>query len=457
MSNNEFKINLPQQAIDHYNQKADELLLKLEPLKKVSTLANSHFTKSHLYSQTLYANDVKDLSMSSVDQIGNIRSKYFHTSSGQVGLSEIYYENCRILVEELSKKKGIKEKVNYDFIHDTIFNWFEENYNGRVEQDQKFLTYLSTNINDVIEDFKIAMPIPLLLIEKPFKIGNIEFGYLREKLFDEIEKNITKSTKSEDEMDSIKRWMIKIRKNYQSKGCAFFMIRAEKNKAIEIAVLECEKSLAILNFFSKAAFFPKFINYVGRMGQIVIPESHIFVFRENLPEIKTGFDELRSHYWHIDKQELNRLRNHGIEFFSNMLANEEKTELEELCFTCITHYSKAISYANYYDRLVQLITSLEILLLKDRTERIQENVGRRLTLLSVSSTESPVEIISLLDKAYERRASYIHHGGKSSVIEILAALQLKIWVAIEKAMRMTSKFKTKNEFIEYIDRKNPPK
>lgn len=191
------------------------------------------------------------------------------------------------------------------------------------------------------------------------------------------------------------------------------------------------------------------------MGQIMMPESHIFIFEDILPEIRSSFDIKHSPNWHITNQEIARLRSHGIENFGKLIPNEENTELEYVIFRSIYYFSKAISCTDYYDRLVHLITSIELLLLKDRSEKIGDNIERRLAILSGESVESRSDVAKLLSKAYDRRAFYLHHGGKRSVLDILKKLQLIIWSGIYKAVIKTSDYKTKLELINFLDMKIP--
>ena len=447
----ELKIDLLQPAIDHYNQKADELLLKLEPFKPAPPRDNTSSSNSHLYTHTFETKDTLSISISTVDGFGTMHSNYFETSDGQMGLSGDSYAECKKIVEDLSKRKELNNIVSYEFIHDSLFDWFRDKYKGQIDQDISFLTNLFNELNKIIQEYKIAIPISSLSIEKPFKIGNIEFDFLREDIFDEYEERALESVKDKKDVNKIKQGIINIRRNYQGKVCAYSTLTAEKNKAIEIAKVATENSLTILNFFSPPAFIPEFSNYIGRMGQIMIPESHIFIFEGVLPEIRTSFDEQKSQNWHITEQYLARLHEQNFDDFINMISNDNKTELEILCFRSIKYFTKAISSTDYHDRLVQLITSIELLLLKDGNEAIGDNVGRRLAFLNETSVESKLSTIKILKTAYKLRGTYLHHGKKTSVLDTLRELQLIIWSAIHNTVMSTSKFKTKSEFIRYLE------
>lgn len=451
MTNNDYQINLPQQAIDHYNQKANEILLKLEPFKEVSSPDNTPSSKSHYYSQTIDFRDITNLNISTVNGFWNKKSQYFETPKGQVGLCDKNYEDLETIVEELSRKKELRNIISYEFIHDTFFAWCSEKYLGVLSADIQFFDYLSEKMFDAINEYKISIPISYLTIEKSFKIGNIVFDFLRTDLFDKYEKKSLESAKDENEITSIKQGIIKIRKKYQGKVCATITLKAEKNKAIEIAKIKTDNSLSVLQFFSPSALIPEIPNYIARMGQIYIPESHIFIFEEKLPMIKTGIDDGKNPFWHVGKKELSMLNKCGIKSFSDLIIKEELTQLEETCLTSIKYYTKAISSREYHDRLVFILVSIETLLLKDRIESIQKNVERRLAALTGSNNNSHLDVISLLDKAYHHRSSYLHHGETISDMNTLRALQLIIWTAIERTVHLTTKFNTKDDLIKYLD------
>lgn len=255
MKNNGFKIDLPQQAIDHYNHKADELLFQLEILKPASSPDTISSSNSHLYTQTVEAKDIANLSISSIDGFGDMKSKYFHTAKGQVGLDGNNYEECRKIIEELSWKNGIKEIVSYDYIHACIFEWFSKKYTGEIKQSTQFLSYLATSLDEVIKEYKIAIPISFLSIEKGFNIGKIEFDFFKENLFDEYEENFINNATNENEIKMMKQAIINLRKKYQGKVSANITLIAEQNKAIEIAKEETENSLTILKIFLHLHFY----------------------------------------------------------------------------------------------------------------------------------------------------------------------------------------------------------
>jgi hypothetical protein len=443
-------INIPQQAIDYYNQKTDELLLKLEPFKISPARVNPQSSLSNKYSESIDAKDIESLSMSTMDGYGDRKSMYFEATIGQVGLCGSNYEKCRIIVNELSRKKGFREIISYDFIHDNIFRWFSMKYNGKILNEVNFIQFLTDEASKVIREYSIAIPISNLIIEKPFTVGNITFGYFKKDLFDKIEKKEVEKLKNIDDNKSFDQGMTNLRKKYQGRVTANISLKAEKNRAIEIAKKETDNALVILQLFSPAAFLPKIQNYIGRLGQTLVPESHIFIFNNELPEINQGVENRKSNLWRIDEEVLSMMDESGLEVFNDLIIKTEPSPFEVTCFTAIKYFTKAISSKENHDKLVYAIVSIETLLLRDKIERLQENTIPRLIVLNGGKNYQK-EITSLMTKAYHYRSSYLHHGEKGPILDILKNLQSKIWTSIKKAVKLVSKFENSLEFIDYLE------
>ncbi len=375
-------IDIPDQAINYYNQEVDDLLLELTPPKKSTSTESKISSKSHLYSKTISAKEIEDLTISSIDSFGNLKSKYFSTSKGQIGLDGDAFKKCYKIVRELSCKKGLRELVGHEFILECIIKWFSLQYTGKIKRDVNFLQFLSEKIPKVVKEYTIAIPVTHLFIEDSFTVGNITFDVYKEDLFDRIENYDLENMDDLKNKESFIQGMTIIRKKYQGKVFATIKLKAEKNRAIEIAKNEARNALAILNLFSPAAFFPEIPNYIGLMGQSSVPESHVFLFENELPEIISSIEEYPAITWTIDEKFMSMMQRSGIKMFSDLCANNDQTPFEELCFTCIKYYTKAISAREVHDRLVFALVSIETLLLKDRNEKWTPETGQ---LLSVNS------------------------------------------------------------------------
>ena len=442
------KVKLPQYAIKHYNSVFNELLLELKPVEISSPPIQS---PTPHYVQTISANDVIDIKISTVDGFGNLTGKYFVSNGKQIGLSDDSCKRCNKTALVLSLRKEICNLVSEQYIIDTIYTWFEQKYNGELENDFEFVDYILNQIQTEVKPYTISIPISHFTIENEFEIGKVKYHYYGKKLFDDIEIEYLKNVKSEEDIKGVKHSIISERKKYQGLVFGTIKVTAERNKAVELARKSIDKSLIVIKFFAPTVFIPEEPLYIGRFGITRIIENHEFVFDKKLPVIQTKIDEKKQIYLHIGKKELHLFEQNGFNTLSQLIFQNDYYVFEEMCISCIKYFTEALSIIDFNDRLVYLLISIESLLSKDENESIQDNVSRRLAFLTDKELEKRKLTIKNFKKAYGFRSKLLHHGKKQSEIKIIDFLQIKIWLALRKALSITNKIKTKSEFIEYLE------
>lgn len=447
------EIILPQEAIDYYNEKFDTKLFSLTSPKS----NNNEKEKSsidHMHSQTIDSSDIHNLNLNETNAFGDKLSHFFTTKDNRlIGLDNAQYLETASFIKDLTKKKELRSVVSEQFIHEVAFNWFKEKYDGTISIDSKFCGYLIEKIKEEIKEYVIRCPIEFMSIEQPFNVGNVHFDFFTEKHIKDIENNSLRTKKNKTEKEAIKIYLENIRKKYQGKVYTLIRVRAEKNRAIEIAKNETEKAIMVLRFFSPSAFLSKIHQYFGRMGQVHIPSTHIFIYPGDMPIIHTGIDSNYNQLnHHIGHKELEMYDKTGIKTLSDLIKKEELNSFEESLLTSLSYFTKGISLADYGDKLIYLFTSIEMLLLKNDNEPIQDNLTRRLSFLT-DSPPTRKQTIETFKNVYKQRGKYLHHGYKKISSKELEMVQQKIWTAIRKLLLLSDKFENKKELIDDLEKR----
>lgn len=272
-------ITLDPKAVDYFNNKADEFLHQLKPAREESPSPTIETSASQIFTQTITDKDIINFNtIGTIDGFGRQLSRYFTVENKSIGLREEDYPIFDTFVENLYKRREINTFLSKEFLIDITFKWFKDRYTGIIDNSSKYVSYLLEKAENSIQEVKVSIPISFLIIEKPFKVGNVIFEYFPKKFFDEFSEKIEENAKHQKDYDEhrFKEGIIKIRKKYQ--GIVFSSITntAEKKRCLEIAIEETEKALMILRFFSPTAFIPEIPSYFGRMGQTDIPKDHDF-------------------------------------------------------------------------------------------------------------------------------------------------------------------------------------
>ncbi len=446
------KINLPENALKYFNSKSRDFLLKLEPAPIRKKREKFKSSESHIPTKTLTDKQIFEVKFAGeINRFGKEVSKYFQTDESPIGLSGDNYIEFRKLVEELSLKKQFKEILSSAFIQETFFNWFENLYKGNIDQKVEFLDYLQNKSNDAVKKIKISIPLSNISIQNPFKLGNVYFEYFSKKFFNEMLNGSLKSNPGEKEQ--IIEGFERIRKSYQGTVFSSLILNAEQDKAIDIAVNETEKMLKILRFFSPSAVLPQIPSYLGRMGHILIPNDHFFIFENTIPIIQNSITEKRERTWKIRDKDIEFFHQIGIDNAVDLITKRKRNHFEDILLNSMNLFSKAIAPIEFHEKLVFNLVSLETLLLKDTSESIQTMLGLRLSFLIETDPIKRKDIINLIKKSYILRSSYIHHGELKEDIQLLEKLQHLVWDCLRNTLINKHLFLKKEDFFNYLESK----
>ena len=443
------KIELNEKAAEYFNEKAKEFLLELKPDQTIRPkVKDTESSLSHIHTTVIDGKDILDFS--EIGYVNSITGKqaahYFLTDKGPIGLNQNIYVEFEKLLEALYEKAGINSVLSKEYLVKCIFKWFEDRYKGVVSKDKEMIQYVIENSEKDIQKYKIAFPIDFIAIEKPFKIGDVNFDYITKDFCDELLNKMKFSSDSG----------VRFRKKYQGAVLASISIESEKQKCMELAHEKVSNALTILRFFSPSALNPDVPSYFGFKGRTYLPADYYFSYKDYspIPIITEEIAEKKTSRWDVTNKLIEIFqRESGFKIATDMFFNINRTEFEELILNSIRLYERSVKAFEFQDKIVYVLVSAETLLLKNDTEPIQSNVGRKLAFLTENTAEKRKEVIKNLNEAYKCRSSYIHHGKRKDDWDILKTVQFTIWSAIINAIISSDKFKTPKDFQSFLETK----
>ena len=100
-----------------------------------------------------------------------------------------------------------------------------------------------------------------------------------------------------------------------------------------------------------------------------------------------------------------------------------------------------------------MCSALEGLLLKNASEPLQQNVAERLAFLATNTVSERIELVNDFKELYKIRSEYIHHRQTSFSSRKIDVLFYRINIALINIISSVSKFKTKEQFINDLERR----
>lgn len=331
-----------------------------------------------------------------------------------LGLNKENYEKYLKLVTDTYKEKSISNKVNKKFIEKHGIDWLFDCFKN-MRSEVSYSQFILDRILSSIKKYDFHFAIPFLDIESTFKIGNVQFLFYSEI---EIENMMNKFAEEHPEKESNPFEFLK--KN-SGEVYAMFSIEAEYDKGMEVALQECSLAVDILKICSNTVLIPELKLSFDIDSRIRFsPQSVILAF-ENSDNKKipiTSVIRTPTHHF-LGEQDLNMMNERGLQEFSRFLSisKGEHSELEKLIVNAIRRFGNALSNHDIHQRITELFTILESLLLKDKNASILDSVCTYCSKLVSGNIDDRKLVIKNLKKMYEIRSDYIHHA-KLSILKM---------------------------------------
>jgi len=367
-----------------------------------------------------------------------------------IGLNEDNYREFLKLTTTIYNDNLIKSQVSLQFIEKKSLEWFFKSCKEK-KVEVAFSTFILDAMQDSLQELKIYFHVLYLDIQKPFNVGHVKFEYFTKEYFDlkEAEK---KETDPEIEYASIKY----LRQKIQGKVLTTFIVKAEPIKAEEIAFENCALAVDVLKMCFDTADAPELkLSFdidirVKESGQSEVlsstPDAIVDLFTTHLYR-------LPSHHF-IGDNEMVRMHHRQFQVFHSFLLNlkTEKTELEQLIVNGIKRYGNAISLINLHQRIVELFTILESLLLVDENSPIIESVTKYCSKLISKKPMERKGIIDTLKIMYKVRSGFIHHAKEGRFeMQNLFRLQHIVRMLLAQLIVKSKSHATKQSLLQEIE------
>ena len=190
--------------------------------------------------------------------------------------------------------------------------------------------------------------------------------------------------------------------------------KAEKGKAIELALNDVSLAVDCLKILSPAVDYPQikiFFDIDSR--NIYQRKTDVLIQKTTQEEILNPEYIFKNVPFIIDGNVWQSMLKSKLGFFHAFLlktSNQNQSEFEHLTLNAIRNFSKAIGNNDQHARIAQIFTVLESLLLPNETANILESVCKYLPKLVATEPSMRIKISETIRRLYNVRSSMIHHA-----------------------------------------------
>jgi len=350
------------------------------------------------------------------------------------------------LLEKLFMRKEIKVHVTYEDLEDYIVEWMCDKHDKVTEDD--FIDFLDRKLEEQLKEYHFGFPINGMSVVKKVTFEQITISNLLKSEVDEMERLLSRNSKVEG---VVQRFVIDIRKRFQGKAVAKVSSYGTKRKAEEISRTKLEKILSFMSLFSKGAFLVDSPTIFNLEGMEYLQKKYYFELDEGkITKIEDGAFERNIDSFIIDDFIIQGMEQFGKRTFCSILSAADNSQFEATYVNSVLIFAHGVRQKTYQEKLLYILTSIELLLLKNSKEHIVTNVSKRFAFLAAPDKQN--EVRGLFEYCYKVRSDFIHHFIKRSDSEKVQHLLVYCHSFFSKTLLCTKYYKSKDSFIEkYIE------
>lgn len=376
---------------------------------------------------------------------------FISADNEKYGFNEENYILFKSLIENIVSTEYFQNKVSFEFIERNTFVWVIDIHKSKVARNS-VLDYLKDLHSENINEYQFYFPILNLEIENSFKIGNVEFTYFTKEYFDNLFNDFQKKAEpmTEKEFEEI------FLKEYKGQVLAKISVKSEKDFAETFAQTEAALSVDVLKIYGLTSTIPEKrtmfdLNY--RLNyQIKSNYLSEEVGKKDSLSISLKFNNPP---FGVTNEQLVFANNNGLQSFSNFITLKKNDELYNLIIQGIGLLASSLSNWDLHLRVINLITILESLLLKDEESNdMERKVKARLAKIITDDFQEKEKLKTLFTNIYKIRHKMVHKAIKLPInTEELMTAQVTIINLLLKLMRfnVVEKYTLKTALIETLN------
>ena len=373
------------------------------------------------------------------------------------------YEDCTQfskIVDSIYKEKSVSKFISQEFIYKQCLMWLVYKYNKATKQ--KFSDFIKEKLEESVKTYYFHFPVLHLDFSEyaPMVMGNnATLHYFGDNHFDVLSVDFEKKYPNEKENNPY----IALKEKYRNQLMITYPVTAEKIRGEEIAFTHCSLAVDILKILSEVhssspashvsfdidrrvkelsksemMYQLQFDNNSIRLEVKKVAHEHKIRKDDSRSEISSRFNLVNGFLFRLD----------GI-----------PNELNSLLINNIRRYANALSNPDLHQRVVEIFTIFESLLLKDENASILDSICKYAPKLifqkaAISEGLMPLRkaVVKLLKGLYQVRSAMIHHGEKKPFpLEDLRMLQISVLSLILGIAQKSKTHTTKMSLLTEID------
>jgi hypothetical protein len=292
----------------------------------------------------------------------------------------------------------------------------------------------------------VVIPIDELYIDEEFSFATATVIPLSRATLDDI----LSVAASKEPAAKIQTKREELHGRWLGKAGMRFELTAEPQRAREIAFERASSYMTLLQFYGAPAMILGLSSHAAPAGARPYRTLECFWYD---PETLQEARRVSEPTYQLTMTRADRVlaERHGLMILSS-LAQTTPCEYEETLLQSLLVYGRACYQLDATDKLLQIMTAIEMFALRNASESIQAGVADRLAFAIAKDPAARQGIVNNFRKTYELRSARSHHGKSIVETETIEEFLRNAWSFFLTAMQGVGRYRTRMEFLDYLDR-----
>jgi hypothetical protein len=384
---------------------------------------------------------------SAVNLLGEEVARYWDANGFRVGWEGEEFGKIKELARKFAGVAPIKGQVSEAFLCNETFNWLRSTLER--QRTDSLSEYIANGCASVIEDNEIWIPVYQTYSSQDFTLGEVEFRTVSKAMMDDwFHRLFPEGIKDPSAAYAINRERSQIQAAIAARIC----VKAERQRAREIAQSSANEAVGLLRFLSHVNWTCRIVSYSQPLGkQNTLQSVELFVKHGSILNSNKEAIDQGPPAWNID--DARGLSPGLFEDLQKLAADRRSTEFRRDLYDALQLYSRNPVAASVSHKIVFVIAAIESMLLKDSNEPIQKNLGERMAFLVGKSLDERKRIVANVDEFYRIRSRLIHHGREAGATDVQAIdlFFFLVWWTFRHLLASLDQHKTKAELISALE------
>ena len=381
--------------------------------------------------------------ISQTDATGVLITRFFPHEGKSLGLTDNGMREARVLAERIWGKPEFHHLISQQSVVELVLEWVGDRACGR--GPGLLSAKIERTVRETAKPLLVVVPIDELHIDEEFSFGTATIIRLSRAVLNEILN--TGNPKRPPEAVEILR--ADLERKWLGKAGMRFELTAEPQRAQEIAFERASDYMALLQFYGAPPLILPLTSHVAPTGtrpyralDYVAYAPGIFRRTKSVSEPTYQLLMTAAHRAHADR--------YGLMTLSS-LAQYAPCDYEQKLLQSLLVYGRACYQVDPTDKLLQVMTAIEMFTLRSENEPIQAAVGDRLAFAITTDPRERQQIVRDFRKTYGLRSGRSHHGQTISETETIECFLRNVWVFFWKAIRGVGRYRTREQFLDHLD------